>query len=162
MPIQICHISDPHFGSAHAADVWSTVAVHLRNVRPMFLLVTGDVADSPKRDFFDTGHKEFDALQIPYMVVPGNHDRFTKAIGSVSGLAGWLVRRSISIRYLAAASLRRARWPSSHSPTEVTGEEFALSESILVAVLIISPVATSIQRIWSLPRERSEAQRARI
>src|SRR5271167_3453177 len=90
MSILIAHISDPHFGSARQAEVWGTVAIHLRTLSPQLLMVTGDIADSPKRNFFDEAHKALDDLQIPYLVVPGNHDRFTKGNRIAKNLLGWL------------------------------------------------------------------------
>jgi len=78
MPIRIAHISDPHFGSANQKQVWQPVAIHLRTQSLHFLLVTGDLADSPKRKFFDDAHDALEDLQVPYLVIPGNHDRFTK------------------------------------------------------------------------------------
>jgi hypothetical protein len=55
-------------------------------------VITGDLADSPKRKFFDDAHTALENLQIPYLVIAGNHDRFTKGnkfmnewIGRLSG-----------------------------------------------------------------------------
>lgn len=78
MPIRIAHISDPHFGSTKDHAVWETVAVHLRALSLNLLVITGDLADSPKRKFFDAAHTACENLQVPYLVIPGNHDRFTK------------------------------------------------------------------------------------
>jgi 3',5'-cyclic AMP phosphodiesterase CpdA len=94
MPVRIAHISDPHFGAASHEEVWGPVAEHLRSLSLHLLVVTGDIADSPKRHFFDDAHNAFEGLQVPYLVVPGNHDRYTKGnkilnkwLGRLSGPA---------------------------------------------------------------------------
>ncbi len=123
MPIRIAHISDPHFGSANQQQVWQPVAVHLRAEALHFLVVTGDTADSPKRKFFDDAHNAFEALQVPYLVVPGNHDRFTKGNNILNKLVRQLsdpseyfdqvfqglvaVPDSVATRPLADAAYRR-------------------------------------------------------
>ena len=79
----IGHISDLHFGSAHADDVWRSVSKFLVDtVRPNLLLITGDLVDTPKARLYEHAKTALDNLRIPYYVCAGNHDRHLK--GNVS------------------------------------------------------------------------------
>ena len=77
--VVIAHISDLHFGSKNQTKPWDSVRQFLGEIRPELVLVTGDVADSPKRKFFEAAKRSLDAIGAPrYFVCPGNHDRHAK------------------------------------------------------------------------------------
>lgn len=99
MPIRIAHISDPHFGAGSQPHVWNVVAAHLAALSPQYLLVTGDIADSPGFDILKRAHRDLDSLHIPYRVVPGNHDRFAKG--------NRILRKLISGRHLDLSGFDR-------------------------------------------------------
>lgn len=48
--ILIAHVSDPHFGSPAAEDVWELVRLKLDAIKPDLLLVTGDLVHTPNPD----------------------------------------------------------------------------------------------------------------
>ena len=68
--IAIAHISDPHFGSEKASEVWRLVTTFLVNdLKPELVLVTGDLAHTPKAEWYDTAKDALDNLQRPYLSV---------------------------------------------------------------------------------------------
>lgn len=88
----IAHISDLHFGSRKQSGPWESLGQFLRKeIKPELVLVTGDLADSPKRKLFQAAKKSLDAIGAPrYLVCPGNHDRHTKG-NNLGRLWDWLV-----------------------------------------------------------------------
>jgi UDP-2,3-diacylglucosamine pyrophosphatase LpxH len=75
----IAHISDLHFGAHNQTECWEITARFLRDeVQPALILATGDIVDSPNGPNYDKAKKALDALQKPYYVCAGNHDRHAK------------------------------------------------------------------------------------
>ena len=75
--IVIAHISDPHFGSERASEVWRLAAEFLVNdLKPELILVTGDLVHTPAEEWYNTARDALDNLRRPYFVCAGNHDRF--------------------------------------------------------------------------------------
>ena len=75
----IAHISDLHFGARNQTDCWEITARFLREeVQPALILATGDIVDSPSGRTYDKAKQALDALQTPYYVCAGNHDRHIK------------------------------------------------------------------------------------
>lgn len=105
--IRIVHLSDLHFRRHETKDfkVWEEVRDFInREVRPDTILITGDLTDRAKPDEFKYAQQclsclqvQDNALQTPYRVIPGNHDRFlylgnsAKPISRIWGLR-WLAR----------------------------------------------------------------------
>lgn len=91
----IAHLSDPHFGSDRAADVWKLVVNELRRIDPDLYLVTGDLVHTPSRSHYNTAKTNLDNLpsstQAPYFVCAGNHDRHWMG-NRVSPLLGLVCR----------------------------------------------------------------------
>jgi len=75
----IAHISDLHFGAHNQMECWEIIARFLREqVKPALILATGDIVDSPSGPLYDEAKRALDALQSPYYVCAGNHDRHAK------------------------------------------------------------------------------------
>lgn len=79
--IRIAHISDLHFGAWGQTTTWELLKDRLQNqVHPHLILVTGDIANTPRKKFFRTARSELDNLcqgiAARYLVCAGNHDRF--------------------------------------------------------------------------------------
>jgi len=76
----IVHLSDLHFGARNDREVWTLIRQILQEIRPKLILVTGDLADTPRRKTFLRVKRELDDLQqtfdSPYYICSGNHDRF--------------------------------------------------------------------------------------
>jgi len=79
-------ISDPHLGSqtdgrwnngflcTMMPDVMRTLRRDLREIRPDFILATGDLASKPSRDAVFAARDLIDWLGYPYYPMGGNHD----------------------------------------------------------------------------------------
>jgi len=90
MEINILHLSDLHFEKefdfADKLDSLSRVAINeFVSIENLFIVVSGDIANSGKSEEYDIAHIFFDGLRskinetiaginIEYILVPGNHD----------------------------------------------------------------------------------------
>lgn len=75
--VVIAHIADLHCGKRGFQDAWNHLAAFLQSkVRPHYVLVTGDLVDSPKVKNLKLVLGCLDNLGIDYLICPGNHDRF--------------------------------------------------------------------------------------
>lgn len=74
--IAIAHISDPHFGSPRAGEVWRHVNKFLRTLKPKLVLVTGDLVHTPEEKLYDEALNALEGLELDYFVCSGNHDRY--------------------------------------------------------------------------------------
>jgi 3',5'-cyclic AMP phosphodiesterase CpdA len=103
--VNIAHISDLHFGATGQLACWKILRDHLaeqidkKNLH--LVLITGDIADSPKKKFLSLAQKELNTLERPpdtrYLVCPGNHDRHfhglsLRTIRFVNSIAEWFSR----------------------------------------------------------------------
>src|SRR3984893_8319869 len=81
--IRIAHISDLHFGAQGQREVWELLRNYLNDtVKPNLVLITGDIAHTPKKHLFNRAKSQLDLLRVQrpnpkdaYRVCPGNHDR---------------------------------------------------------------------------------------
>lgn len=76
-PLKLVHISDLHFGRVHVQKLLH-LKKSLESVKPHFLLITGDIVDSPTKENFDLAKgflKYISERGWKYFLVPGNHDR---------------------------------------------------------------------------------------
>lgn len=72
----IAHISDLHVGSRNYSACWNNLQDFLNNtVQPSLVLVTGDIADTPSRELYQSAKADLDALGVDYCICAGNHDR---------------------------------------------------------------------------------------
>ena len=72
---QFAHITDTHIGSATGAeDLRRTVADINANPDIRFVIHSGDVTEFGSDTEFLLAKQILDSLQVPYYIVPGNHD----------------------------------------------------------------------------------------
>ncbi len=69
----IAHISDLHFGRTDPAVVEGLLA-DLRARRPDLVVVSGDLTQRARTEQFREARDFLDRLDLPLLVVPGNHD----------------------------------------------------------------------------------------
>lgn len=69
----VAHLSDLHFGAADRALVGALVSC-LRELSPDAVAVSGDLTQRARRAQFREARAFLDALALPLVVVPGNHD----------------------------------------------------------------------------------------
>jgi 3',5'-cyclic AMP phosphodiesterase CpdA len=69
----VAHLSDLHFG-AEDPDVVRALAEDLAAVGPALVVVSGDVTQRARPREFRAARAFLDALPVPALVVPGNHD----------------------------------------------------------------------------------------
>lgn len=95
--LKIAHVTDLHFGMEGQKDAWENLSGILRKtIKPDLLLVTGDIVDSPSEDLLKTAASEISKVNVPFMVCPGNHDRFPRG----NRLFGWrLSKRRPSLAF---------------------------------------------------------------
>ncbi len=75
--LAIAHVSDPHFGSDNADEVWRLADAFLvTQLKPALVLVTGDLVHTPEAEWYAVAKHALDNLRLPYFVCAGNHDRF--------------------------------------------------------------------------------------
>lgn len=71
---QILHISDIHFGPHHAPEVADSVLALLERRRPDMVVLSGDLTQRAKPYQFRQARDFIDRIEVPTLVVPGNHD----------------------------------------------------------------------------------------
>ena len=100
--LYIAHISDLHFGAPGQTKTWDALSEQLQQItRPDMVLVTGDIADSPRSDLFGEAKEALDTLcrgidgksGVEYFVCPGNHDRFPKGNAPFMSRKTGMIRR---------------------------------------------------------------------
>lgn len=69
----IAHISDPHFGK-HDPTIARALLDELNTFGPALVVVSGDLTQRARRKQFDEARSWLAALEVPSLVVPGNHD----------------------------------------------------------------------------------------
>lgn len=102
---RIVHLSDLHFGF-HRAALADPLLARVNRARADLVVVTGDVTHRGRRDQYDQAAAFLSRIQVPLMVVPGNHD---------------VPLYNVALRYLAPyAGYRRAIGPEL-TPTRQAG-----------------------------------------
>ena len=71
--MRIAHVSDLHFGCIEPAVVEGLTA-HLVDAQPDLVIASGDITQSATEQEFKDARIWFDALKIPVLAIPGNHD----------------------------------------------------------------------------------------
>jgi 3',5'-cyclic AMP phosphodiesterase CpdA len=69
----IVHLSDIHFGRLHPSLVEPLVSA-ITELRPDLLAVSGDLTQRARRREFADARRFLDAMPVPRLVLPGNHD----------------------------------------------------------------------------------------
>lgn len=70
----IFHISDVHFGPPHLPRVSQGVLEHIERNRPSLVVLSGDLTQRARPEQFREARAFVDAIPVPVVVVPGNHD----------------------------------------------------------------------------------------
>jgi 3',5'-cyclic AMP phosphodiesterase CpdA len=68
------HVSDLHAGRRETPRLQEALAALAAEVRPEVLLATGDLAHRGRRSQFEAAKRVFEATDIPFLAIPGNHD----------------------------------------------------------------------------------------
>jgi predicted MPP superfamily phosphohydrolase len=68
------HVSDLHAGRRETPSLQEALAALAAEVRPEVLLATGDLAHRGRRSEFEAAKRVFEATDIPFLAIPGNHD----------------------------------------------------------------------------------------
>jgi 3',5'-cyclic AMP phosphodiesterase CpdA len=71
--IRLAHISDTHFGTEIPAVVQALYNT-LTSLKPDLLVLSGDITQRARRGQFSAARNFLEALAIPYLAIPGNHD----------------------------------------------------------------------------------------
>jgi len=86
---QICHISDVHFGPPHLSELSDGVLELIAERQPDLVVLSGDLTQRAKIEQFRQAREFVDRIEVPSLVVPGNHDvplyRFWERFGSPFG-----------------------------------------------------------------------------
>jgi len=117
--VRLAHVSDLHFGT-ESTDAVLALQLTLTELDVDVVIVSGDLTQRARRIEFTTARQFLDALDCPYVTVPGNHDiplfnpvrralrpfsRYREAFGSTE-------TRCLSfddVRIVAVNSVRRER-----------------------------------------------------
>lgn len=70
----LLHISDVHFGPPHLPRVAEGVLELIGEGRPDVVVLSGDLTQRAKPEQFRQARRFVDAIPVPTVVVPGNHD----------------------------------------------------------------------------------------
>jgi 3',5'-cyclic AMP phosphodiesterase CpdA len=69
----LLHVSDPHFGT-ELPHVLSDLRALALAQRPQLVVLSGDITQRARRAQFDAARRFVDALDVPVLAIPGNHD----------------------------------------------------------------------------------------
>jgi 3',5'-cyclic AMP phosphodiesterase CpdA len=70
---KLIHLSDLHFGSINYRLLRPLIS-SIHQIRPDLVVVSGDLTQRARKEQFQEARKFLDALALPQIVVPGNHD----------------------------------------------------------------------------------------
>jgi Icc-related predicted phosphoesterase len=77
-PFDVLHVTDTHYdtseGQLHLKKYTQRTIRLINFLRPDFVLHTGDACNNPREEFFSGFRQELLALEVPIIVIPGNHD----------------------------------------------------------------------------------------
>jgi 3',5'-cyclic AMP phosphodiesterase CpdA len=69
----LIQISDPHFGTEQAPVV-AALAEMIRELEPALVVLSGDITQRARRSQFAAAAQFMEQLEVPGLIVPGNHD----------------------------------------------------------------------------------------
>ncbi|MCP9199266.1 PQQ-binding-like beta-propeller repeat protein [Gramella sp. GC03-9] len=79
------HVSDTHIGSSTSEEDLKMVVRDINSLDSLdFVIVTGDITEMGTDEEISKAHQVLEGLDIPYYVVPGNHDTGWSESGGVS------------------------------------------------------------------------------
>jgi len=70
---RLLHLSDLHFGRVDEL-LLSPLGAVIRSIKVDLVIISGDFTQRARRAQFEAARKFLDSLQVPTLVVPGNHD----------------------------------------------------------------------------------------
>ena len=70
----LLHISDVHFGPKHLDDRAAAVQALVRDRRPDYVVISGDLTQRAKPHQFAAAKRFVETIPCPTIAVPGNHD----------------------------------------------------------------------------------------
>jgi 3',5'-cyclic AMP phosphodiesterase CpdA len=70
----LLHCSDVHFGPPHRSNVAAGLLDLIASRRPDLAVISGDLTQRAKPEQFRAAREFVDAIPVPSLVVPGNHD----------------------------------------------------------------------------------------
>jgi predicted phosphodiesterase len=89
---KVCHVTDVHIGKRDAVKAFRSIANAVNQLKPAFVLLTGDNVESASSQEFTEFLSVLDEFKVPTFVVPGNHDSY-----------GWLWKGKADVlRYFGA------------------------------------------------------------
>ena len=74
MTARVLHVSDLHIGRRDAHEPNAALRQLVSHLRPDLVLATGDLAHRGRRAELERARQILESLDVPYLVVPGNHD----------------------------------------------------------------------------------------
>ncbi|MEJ7894089.1 MAG: metallophosphoesterase [Solirubrobacteraceae bacterium] len=66
-------MTDPHFGRSEPEAI-AALTTALAEIRPALVIVGGDLTQRARRHQFRAARAFLDALEVPWLAIPGNHD----------------------------------------------------------------------------------------
>ena len=73
--IKICHLSDVHIGSVYKKKFIKGIVKKVKNMKPDFVVITGDLFDGTCKVDIDW-LSPFDDLDVPIYYITGNHEQY--------------------------------------------------------------------------------------
>jgi len=124
--LRIMHISDLHFGAAHF-DKREHLLRSVRQLKPHLILVSGDIVDRPRPDYFRDAKEYLNQLAdlSRYLLLcPGNHDRHGKVDLSEYMNRLLITRGPFDCKFIEFSDrFRLACFIFSSTPAEITESE---------------------------------------
>lgn len=74
VPKRLLHVSDLHVGRRETPGVADGLGRLVAELQPEIVLATGDLAHRGKREQLDEAKRSLEALGLPLVTIPGNHD----------------------------------------------------------------------------------------
>ncbi len=90
----ILHVSDIHFGPPHRPVVGAGLMRLVEARRPDVLVVSGDLTQRAKAYQFRQAREYLDAMPVPWIAVPGNHDVPMYRVWERAFAPFWIWRKS--------------------------------------------------------------------
>jgi 3',5'-cyclic AMP phosphodiesterase CpdA len=169
VPKRLLHVSDLHVGRRETPGVADGLGALVRELRPEIVLATGDLAHRGRRRELEAARRTLEALGLPLVAVPGNHDipytfpaRFTRTWQEwerAFGPENWLYR-SESLIVAGLNSVRPWRQQSGRlADRQLRRAHEALAERPSGALAVVACHHHLGGSPWRAARKRPLAQR---
>jgi outer membrane protein assembly factor BamB/predicted phosphohydrolase len=84
-PLKFAHITDTHIGNATAAEDLQRTVADINSLDGLsFVLITGDITEAGFDDELRNAKQILDGLELPWYIIPGNHDMKWSGSGGFS------------------------------------------------------------------------------